>query len=412
MITRVQHRDRPWSDAYVSVLCGPIAMPSTDALRAAVGAIVRDYPHSRLTWRLDSAAWQWHDDRPLESVVVERDWPGDDVGSALDAMAGDAALTSPLCLIRYPNHIGLRMLHCVGDGRLFLTTISTVLQSALTGEVVEWPVQRARSSPLLGAAAKTFGGRPRLLRDAVRDRVALTPDAPVGPGEQRPWTPARRTIYGSLARSRADELFDWGAQFAPKASRFALLIALMLRAMRRVGLETSDDRRVLVDLRRYLGWRYIDGNFVAGVPMRIDAEMAPEELSASMRITMSSARPLANQLLTSARSRFATPIPVTSFDPNGLARVTFTNMGRTPEIDGLPFLTDLPPVYGGSVPPDGPFGLTVLFGDNRRMISINVAFNDNVIDADLVQRAVDAAIADPIGLVSESPLPSRSGGPT
>jgi hypothetical protein len=207
-------------------------------------------------------------------------------------------------------------------------------------------------------------------------------------------------------------LFDWGAQFAPKASRFALLISLILRAMRRVGLETSDDRRVLVDLRRYLGWRYIDGNFVAGVPMRIDAEMAPEELSASMRTTMSSARPLANQLLTSARSRFATPIPVTSFDPNGLARVTFTNMGRTPEIDGLPFLTDLPPVYGGSVPPDGPFGLTVLFGDNRQMISINVAFNDNVIDADLVQRAVDAAIADPIGLVSESPLPSRSGGPT
>jgi hypothetical protein len=386
-------------------------MPTTDALRAAVGAISRDYPHSRLTWRLDTASWQWHDDRALESVVVERDWPGDDIGLALDAIAGDAALTSPLCLIRYPNHIGLRMSHSVGDGRLFLTTISTVLRTALTEEVVPWPVQRANSSPLLSAAAKTFGGKPRLLRDAVRDRVAMTGSA-VQSGEQQPWTPARRTIYGSLARSRADELFDWGAQFAPKASRFALLIALVLRAMRSVGMETSDDRRVLVDLRRYLGWRYIDGNFVAGVPMRIEAEMAPEELSASMRTTMSSARPLANQLLTSARSRFATPIPVTSFDPNGLARVTFTNMGRTPEIDGLPFLTDLPPVYGGSVPPDGPFGLTVLFGDNRRMISINVAFNDNVIDADLVQRAVDAAIADPIGLVSESPLPSRSGGPT
>jgi hypothetical protein len=386
-------------------------MPTTDALRAAVGAISRDYPHSRLTWRLDTASWQWHDDRALESVVVERDWPGDDIGLALDAIAGDAALTSPLCLIRYPNHIGLRMSHSVGDGRLFLTTISTVLRTALTEEVVPWPVQRANSSPLLSAAAKTFGGKPRLLRDAVRDRVAMTSSA-VQQGEQQPWTPARRTIYGSLARSRADELFDWGAQFAPKASRFALLIALVLRAMRSVGMETSDDRRVLVDLRRYLGWRYIDGNFVAGVPMRIEAEMAPEELSASMRTTMSSARPLANQLLTSARSRFATPIPVTSFDPNGLARVTFTNMGRTPEIDGLPFLTDLPPVYGGSVPPDGPFGLTVLFGDNRRMISINVAFNDNVIDADLVQRAVDAAIADPIGLVSESPLPSRSGGPT
>jgi hypothetical protein len=102
-------------------------------------------------------------------------------------------------------------------------------------------------------------------------------------------------------------------------------------------------------------------------------------------------------------------MPTTSFDPDGLARVTFTNMGRTPEIDGLPFLTDLPPVYGGSVPPDGPFGITVLFGDNRRVVSINVAFNDNVIDADLVQRAVDAAIADPVGLVSQS---SRSGGPT
>ena len=87
-------------------------------------------------------------------------------------------------------------------------------------------------------------------------------------------------------------------------------------------------------------------------------------------------------------------------------------MGRTPEIDGLPFLVDLPPVYGGSVPPDGPLGLTVLFGENRRVISINVAFNGNAIDADLIQRAVDAATSDPVGLVSESPQPSRSGGPT
>lgn len=408
MTARVQHRDRPWADAYVSVLCGPLAMPTTDALRAAVGAISRDYPHSRLTWRLDTDSWRWHDERALESVVVERDWPGDDIGSSLDDIVGDAALTSPLCLIRYPNHIGLRMSHSVGDGRLFLTTISTVLQTALTGEVVPWPVQRATSSPLLSAAAKTFGGKPGLLRAAVGDRVALT-GATVPSGERQPWAPARRTIYGPLARSRADELFEWGAEFAPKASRFALLIALVLRAMRSVGLETSDDRRVMVDLRRYLGWRYIDGNFLAGVPMRIDAEMAPEELSANMRTTMNSARPLANQLLTTARTRFARPMPTTSFDPDGLARVTFTNMGRTPEIDGLPFLTDLPPVYGGSVPPDGPFGITVLFGDNRRVVSINVAFNDNVIDADLVQRAVDAAIADPVGLVSQS---SRSGGPT
>jgi hypothetical protein len=41
-----------------------------------------------------------------------------------------------------------------------------------------------------------------------------------------------------------------------------------------------------------------------------------------------------------------------------------------------------------------------------------VAFNDNAIDADLIQRAVDAAISDPVGLVSESPQPSRSGGST
>jgi hypothetical protein len=34
-------------------------------------------------------------------------------------------------------------------------------------------------------------------------------------------------------------------------------IALVLLALKKVGMEVSEDVRVVVDLRRYLGWRHI-----------------------------------------------------------------------------------------------------------------------------------------------------------
>jgi hypothetical protein len=395
----VQRRDRPWLDAYVSVLCGPFAMPSIEALREAVSVLAERYPHSRLTWRLDSGRRRWQMDRVAESIVAERDWDDDlDIGSCLDAITRDESLEPPVTLIRYPSHIGLKMSHGVGDGRLFLTVIAAALQTAITGEVVEWPVQRGGRFPLGAAALRTFGRHPTLINAAMADRIPLSAPDELGP--TRPWSPARRTYHMSMTRDQADEIYSWGKEFVPTASRFALQVALVLRGLRKAGMEVSREVRVIVDLRRYLGWRYIDGNFVAGVPMNLGWDMSVDEVSSSIKATNVSGRPLAGQILTSLRSPRAIPAD-TSVNPNGLLRVTFSNLGKSPEIDSLPFLSEPPTVYAGSVPIEGPLGLTFLAGETSRVMTIDTTFHDNVVDPSVVREAMDLIRSDPIGLLSD-----------
>jgi hypothetical protein len=398
---KVQRRDRPWVDAYVTVLVGPFAMPSTDALRGAVAALADRYPDSRLIWSLDPAKRYWRTDRTAESVVTERDWDDAvELGVRLDAMAADESLDPPLTLIRYPNAIGLRMSHGVGDGRLFLTVIAAVLHTAFAGEVIQWPVQSAGRFPLTAAAFGTFARHPTQIRSAIRDRFPRPPaEEPV---TARPWAPSRRTVHTTMPRAQAEEFFVWGKEFAPSASRFALEVALVLSALKKVGMEISRDVRVLVDLRRYLGWRYIDGNFVAGVPMRIGPEMGPEEISSIIKATNVSGRPLAGQLLASVLGGVKMET-ATSVDSGARPILTFSNMGSSPpEIDSLPFLPDHPAVYAASVPPGGPLGVTVLTGSNAHVMSINVTFHDNVVDPLLLEEAIGLMEANPIGLLSDS----------
>jgi hypothetical protein len=395
----VQRRDRPWVDAYVTVLVGSFAMPSIDALREAVTALSDRYPDSRLTWSLDATKRYWRNDRTAESVVIERaQHDAADVAARLDAMSRDESLDPPLTLIRYPEHIGLKMSHSVGDGRLFLTIIAAVLQTAITGEVAPWPVQSAGRYPLIAMACRTFGRQPALLKSAITDRVPH--GGVVRPGAMRSWAPSRRTHCAAMSRQRADEIFAWGREFAPRASRFALLVTLVLRALKQVGMEVMSDVRVVVDLRRYLGWRYLDGNFVAGVPMRLNWQMTPEQISSDIKTTNGSGRPLAGQIQASLRGGTAMPMP-TSVDPEGLPRVTFSYIGRSPEIGSLPVLTDRPAIYAGSVEPDGPLGITFLFAENSWVVTTSACFHDNVIAPALVSEAASLMISDPIGLLTD-----------
>jgi hypothetical protein len=322
------------------------------------------------------------------------------VGDVLDGLAADDALSRPLCVVRYPDHIGLRTSHGVGDGRVGLTTLSVVLRTALAAEVIPWPVQRAGPLPTSRAVLRTFGARPGLIRSTVRDRIP-PPSPPLDVPLLQEWQPSPRTVHVTLRREVADQYFEWAKTFAPTASRFALQTALVLRALKRVGLQTSPDRRLIVDLRRYLGWRYVDGNFVAGVPVRLGDDMDAEELTRSIRTTVGSGRPLANHVMASIRRPSSRPADH-GFDPRALPRLTFTDLGRSPDIGCLPFRTDLPPVYAGSVSPDGPAGITFLFGEIPQMISLNAAFHDNVVDARLLKKALEMAACDPIGLMTQT----------
>jgi hypothetical protein len=398
--TLVERRDRPWIDNYVTVLVGPVEMPSLRELRDAVGALADRYPKSRLAWRVGPSGRFWRNDRSPESIVIERPWEGDlDLGRRLDDLALDHSLEPPLTLIRYPNCFGLRMSHALGDGRAFLTTISAVLHTAMTGALVPWPTEPAGRFPLLTAATRTFGRHPSAVVEAIRDRPAR--ESKTGSTTQKPWQPSRHTVHRTIARETADEFFAWGKATSPGANHFGLQVAALLTAFRVAGLEVSEDTRVIADLRRYLDWKYIEGNFVAGVPVRLDASMTPEQVSAVVRTMSRSGRPLAGQLLTAMRGGVRMESP-TTVPRDVLPTVTFSDLGKSPEVDRLAFLPGGPRLYSGSAPPEGPLGLTVFTSEISQGVTLNATFHDNVVDPERVSAAMDMVATDPITLLKAS----------
>lgn len=397
---RIERRDRPWVDAYVAAILGPFAMPSADTVRAAVDALIGRYPHSRLNWRVDPAGRRWQLDGDTDGLVVERHWNAEtSIGRIMDTIAVDDTMRRPLALIRYPNHLGLRMSHSIGDGRIFNTIFSAVMGSALTGDPYPWGARPAGRLPLGRAILRTFGSAPSRLRAAIDDRPARA-DAPAA-GRVEAWQPDRRTVFASIPAAEMDDIVRRTKQSNPGSTRAAVQMWLLLRSLRLSGLTVARDVNLVVDLRRYLGQPPIDGNFVAGVPLRIDPTLSLDELSAMIRATMASGRPLATQAHSMLRAGRTVPAPDT-VDSASPTRVTFSGMGCPPEIAGLPFLPGSPAVYTGSVEPEGPAGLTLLVSETPSTVAITASFHANVIDAAVVNDALTLATGNPHRVLTEA----------
>lgn len=398
---RMLTRDQRWLSSVVSVVCGPFDMPSAETLRAAVARFSHDFP--RTLWRPDTDGAHWIADRDPDDVVVEHDWNEAGVGAVLDDIVDDDDLALPLTVIRYPNHIGVKMSHGLGDGQSFLLVPAAILLTAIAGEPPKWPLRRSGPFPLAIAAGRTFGRHPGRIRAALDDRISVS-ETP-GSGLVQDFTPARTTIHVSLDRDKAAALFELGGRRFPGASRFALQVTAVLNALRAASVEVSSEVRIVMDLRRYLDWAPIDGNFLAGVPMALEAGMSPEAVSQCISRTTKSARPLAGQLVSVLR-RTGAPAPVTAFDPAAPPRMTFSNLGRIPMLEALPYLPGQRVDYGGSVDPEGPHGITVLMGENSGTLTIDLVFHSTVISAERIGAAMDLLSADPTAVfmqTSDSP---------
>jgi hypothetical protein len=392
-VARVQRRDRPWLNAYVSAVLGPFAMPPLEDVRGAVAKLTDQYPRSRINWRLDPTGRFWQSDRTPESIVTERTWhPGVAIGETLDMIVRDTSLQSPLSLIRFDNHLGLKMSHGIGDGRIYAAILAAVAHTALTGEVPAWAAHPSGRFPLAAAACRTFGRHPSVIKAAMDDRYRKEYHSLTAP--TRPWSASRCTIVTSIPRSGGDEI---GAKIG--ANRLGVQICLTLRALRDVRIKVASDINIVVDLRRYLGWHFIDGNFLAGVPISVTPEMTPEQISATIKATIRSGRPLAGQVLSSLRTGGGGAVE-SSVDADGPVRATFSSLA-TPECDRLPRLPGHPLLAAASVEPAGPLGLTFLIVETADSTWINAAFHDNVIDAGRVEGAMKSLVADPAGLLCE-----------
>ena len=397
----IQRRDRPWADSHVAYLIGPLPMPPTSEVRAAAARIVRAYPDSRIHWGMDGGGQRWTTGQLPESLVTESIWDDSkQLGEIVDAMRSDAAIRHPLAFVRFPNYLGMAMSHAVADGRNGIAMIEAVAHGAISGGLPDYQAHPSGRFPLLSAALRTFGRRPTLVRDALADRHPS--EDPAASDIRVPWSASRRTVVASVPRPLGVEMASRAEELGVKASFFSLMTCALLRALNGAGIEAARDVIVMVDLRRYLGSDWIDGNFVAAVPMRIGVGTTPQELSGMIGQTMRSGRPLASQMLSSTRvggrRRPSVDVP-NSMDPHAPARITLSDLGNVPRTSGLQFLEGQSSVCAATAVPDGPHGVTFAFAHTPTDTVITVAFHDNVTDAGKLDCALRALATDPAGLL-------------
>jgi hypothetical protein len=292
------------------------------------------------------------------------------------------------------------MSHSIGDGGAFPVILYAVMHTAITGEVADWPPQPTGRFPLLTAGVRTFGRHPSMIASAIRDRYQQ--DEIPESDSRRPWTPSRRSLGTVLSREKKEEMRAWADRSGTRTTDFSMLMCTVLRALSQAGIEAARDVNILVDLRGYLGQGWVDGNFIAGVPMRIVPEMSPQEISAAIRTTKKSGRPLANQMLTSSRVGDSVLPAISDVDPQQRPRLTFSQVVRNPYTESLPFLDTDWAAYTASIEPAGPHGITVLFIDIHGATTISATFHDNVIDPEIVDRALKLVSAEPLRLLPEA----------
>lgn len=182
----------------------------------------------------------------------------------------------------------------------------------------------------------------------------------------------------------------------------------LLRALAAAGLPVEPRVNVLVDLRRYLGQGWIDGNFIANVPMRIDTATRPEQLSAMMKHTILSGRPVANQMVTSWRTggrRRQRNQQASSANLLAPVQVTVTDLGDMPYFGDNPVLAELEScVSGASGVPGSPNGITAAVVHTPQTTTVSLAFHENVVDPQLVRRALALLATSPLALLTDRSL--------
>ncbi|MFC8315034.1 hypothetical protein ACFUEJ_15595 [Gordonia sp. NPDC057258] len=384
----VQRRDRPWTGTVLSLLLGPVDLPSVDEVRAALARVAAENPHARIGWRLDTDALRWTPGQPTDDMVTEgKPWAGSTgLGEAVDALVDNADPHLPLQFVVFPRHLGMVVWHALGDGRSNGALIEAVAAAAATGDYKPVASHPSGRAPVLAAAWAAFGRDPKRLRAAFADR----PDRPETPppGPTVPWHPSRKTLYTDIDGSVRDEAIAAARASVGKVSNFAVVAFAVVRALRAAGVDVAPISNVVVDLRTYLDGDWINGNFLGSLPIRIDDETSIADVSQQIRSGLRTGRPLAGAVLSSARTggRRRRAAIADSVDLGSPAVVSFSDVGMRTDI---PFEPDGRQVYASSSEPDGPHGVTVVALHTREASLLSVSFHDNVVDA----RRVDAALA-------------------
>ncbi|MCE5292654.1 MAG: hypothetical protein LLG14_25945 [Nocardiaceae bacterium] len=379
-------------NAQITGLLGPMALPPARDLEAALRAIGKQFPHSRVGVRVseDGNRWTPLDDEP---IVTNEDFDETDLSGTLTAMTGGDPRLRPIALKLTDRYIALRYLHSLGDPHYVGWLVTSMLATARSNEPV-WLGPDAARMPLTRAAARTFGLRPSLISRALATREPVQSGSESAPAA--PWKRSTRTVAVAVRPGVRERLREWGRVHHPDATLFTLHMVSAVRAFEMSGISVEPTARILFDLRRYLA-RQAPGNFVTGIDLEVRPDTSPGQLRTKMREITASGRPI----LTQAAILRHPPLSPPSVVCSSRARLAFSSVQASTELSALRLPGAPQFLYCGGVEPGEPNGLTVI--DSRCDVTsyISASFHDNVLDTDRIQSSLDLLADDPIALLEQ-----------
>lgn len=335
---RIHGRDRVFLGDRAVWLIGPLELPTTAALRAALVRLAASDPRHWLLRKLDHRTRRW---RPVSPA---------DLADHLTAMVqplGAADERSPedvarALLCREPDEVPLRFHigaqcaavaweHVLGDAATVLPVFADVLETALTGSAYPGPPRRATPMPTIRAIGRSLRDDPGRLRRAISVDTG-SPASTATRGEA-----TRREVIAVRSHpSYRDRLSELRSAHAPEASASAVLFAAALSALERSGIPFDPEVSVLVDLRRYLApSAVVDGNFLSAATVHVVSPVSATELHRQLQRTLESGRPAIALALASLLEHLPRRAPRPSV-PRRLA-VSLTHVGDMRALGALPW---------------------------------------------------------------------------
>ncbi len=411
---RVGALDLMRTDARMICVVGPVHLGSPGKIADTVRALaVAGGPSNRmgLIPSRETSRWQFDPDQFFTGVARLPDCDYGDLASLLTGYARTARSSDPLSIGVAGEFLIVDLCHGLGDGRM-ITMLNQALVEGVTPDAVPaWFSSREYRQPLRRAAARWFSRDPRRSVQLVRSvagRDAATVAAPAAAPVDRPWQPMPTTVFARAGTPTLDRIRAWRKANAGDVSVSALLIAAVVSAIGKAGIDVDPKVNVIFDCRRYLPVQaQVSGNFVTGVDLSLVDPTDPTEINAEIVRAGATGRPLAAMSLASRSFRRAWTAG-TAYDVVGQvstrprAKLVLSNLGQVLSGPAIPW--SAPPgrrIYNNISVSKDPEAIVVTVFRMGNQMDVSASFHENVFDRAAVHDALKDAVADPVDAIGK-----------
>ncbi|WP_460354296.1 hypothetical protein [Mycobacterium sp. ZZG] len=304
---RVAALDVAHSRRRSAVVLGPVALPSADDLTARLLAMAEAGPASRIGLLPDTAGTRWRfcPDSLRQAVsTTVRDPVSDPVEllSTLRQAHGDA-----LRILAAGDYLAIDFSHGLGEVPLLDILVAVLLGAVDPGDDAVWNPYRGALSPLVLAAVRAVGLAPgRLVPLWRQHRRNVAAPAPPAPPDAPPVAPSATTRVTLIDAETVKELRRQRDRVLPGVSMFAVQTCALTEAFTAAGFDVDPTVTAPFDVRRYLpGTRSTLASFSAGLDFTLDRSAGPRGLHAEMTAAAQMARPVANLVAGTVKTRMA-----------------------------------------------------------------------------------------------------------